>query len=189
MFSITDELQRIDPIDLAESLGDSKVPPSVITQWDGILKALGRLGKQQMRANQHAEMLHEQGKEAIQEAREQGDEYRRELSRMRDDARETRLAALPILDALDDLAVIARQRNDASWLGRVDRLTARTLEAFAQMGLTEIPANDLFDEKGHEAVDTLERGDCDPYLVVEVLYRGFRWSGGVLRRAQVVITR
>lgn len=132
----------------------------------------------------------EQSKAAQETLREQADDYRRLAQRLESEGREARLAALSILDALDDLATMARQKNDPQWISRVERLTARTLDALAEMGLTEVPAADLaFDERTHEIIDTSDRGLGEPYQVVEVLRRGFRYQGSVLRRAQVITTR
>ena len=63
--------------------------------------------------------------------------------------------------------------------------------AVQQVGLTEIPAlGEAFDAEEHDALDTAERhGDQAPYLVVQVIRRGFRFHGSVLRRAEVITTR
>jgi molecular chaperone GrpE len=196
MFSIDEQLRRLQPINLSEAT-DSPVPASAFRQWDELTKTLARVGKQQMRANQNVEealrqsaatlALSEQGLATL---REQFDDQRRELQRLRDHARDTRLSVLGTIDALDDLMAMARQKHDALWIERVERLIERTLDTLAQIGLTEIPAFERpFDEHVHEAVDAVARGDRDPYVVVEVIRRGFRYEGTVLRRAQVVATR
>jgi molecular chaperone GrpE len=196
VFSIDAELKRLEPIDL-DQLPSDPAPTSALAQWDELTKALARMGKQQLRANQNAELALErltpvlaEAEENLRALREQCDEYRRRLQTAQRDARETRLAALAVIDMLDDLMVMARQRGDPQWVTRVERLAGRTLDSLAAMGLAEIPAADRpFDEQVHEAVDTTDRGDRDPYLVVEVIRRGFRYDGAVLRRAQVVATR
>jgi molecular chaperone GrpE len=199
MFSIQDELRALQPIVIDQPEEDVSAAPidSVPTAWDVVAKALGRLGKQQLRATQQTELAIEELKAALEQSkamqedlREQADEHRRRAQRLEAEGRDARLAALSILDALDDLATVARQKNDPQWTARVERLTARTLEALAEMGLTEVPAADVaFDERTHEIVDTTDRGAREPYQVVDVLRRGFRFQGMVLRRAQVVTTR
>jgi molecular chaperone GrpE len=199
MFSIQDELRALQPIVIGGPEENAPAPfmDNAPTTWDVVAKALGRLGKQQLRATQQTELAIEELKAALERSkamqedlREQADEHRRRTQRLEAEGRDARLAALSILDALDDLATVARQKNDPQWTSRVERLTARTLEALAEMGLTEVPSADVaFDERAHEIVDTTDRGTRDPYQVVDVLRRGFRYQGMVLRRAQVVTTR
>jgi molecular chaperone GrpE len=196
MFSIEQELRRLSPISLGEGADEPRTP-SAIEQWDALATALTRSGKQQLRANQNVSVALEQTAAALAQAeenakslREQVDADRRELQRLRDDARETRLVALGTIDTLDDLLVMARQKGEPQWIDRVEKLVARTLDVFAQMGLSEIPAEGRpFDEQAHEALDAVERGERDPFVVVEVVRRGFRYQGAVLRRSQVVATR
>lgn len=196
MFSVDAEIQRLRPIEIDEPLPEW-AEGSLLHQWDLLTKMIGKLGKQQFRANQNNEVALEQLQRALiqEEAaanhlRGVNDEFRRELQRMHDDARESRLAAISIVDALDDLLAMARHKGDAQWTERVARLAQRALEALSRMGLTEVPAADSpFDESVHEAVDSVERGDRAPFVVVEVIRRGFRYNGTVLRRAQVVATR
>jgi molecular chaperone GrpE (heat shock protein) len=70
-------------------------------------------------------------------------------------------------------------------------MTTRTLEAFGAIGLTEIQAGGkAFSEEEHEALETVEREPGqEPFQVVEVVRRGFRFDGSVLRRAQVLTSR
>ena len=201
MRSIQEELQALRPLELDGGpqaySADGPTPNAAVSEWEVVAQALGRMGKQQLRANQQTELIAEELRGALEQAkaaqvalRDQADDYRRKAQGLEADARESRLAALAILDALDDLATIARQKHDAQWTSRVERLTARTLEALADMGLSEVPALEgTFDERTHQVVDTVDRGTRDSYQVVEVLRRGFRFQGAVLRRAQVVTTR
>lgn len=199
MLSIHDELRAIAPVALAFPGGVDKGPELSATEsdLDAVAKMLGRLGKQQLRTNQQVELAVEQLQEALKTSqvaqvalKEQADEYRRQVQRLEADARDSRLASLATIDALDDLRTIARQKNDDQWLSRVERLIARTLSALAEMGLTEIPAADCtFDERTHEVVGALENTGRESFLVADVLARGFRFQGAVLRRSQVVITR
>lgn len=200
MRSIREQLARLKPAILDGRGADSldRLPEvEEVVSWEVVAKALGRVGKQQLRANQETGLLAadlrtalEQLKTSNDALREQADEYRRQLQRYELDAKNTRQTALAIIDALDDLSAIARQRNDEKWVSRVNRLTVRTLDTLAEIGLSEIPATDHpFDEQIHEIIDTVDRGAREPYEVVEVLRRGFRFQGLVLRRAQVVTTK
>lgn len=199
MLSILEEIRKIAPIRPAEPSSAMVAESTTSTddgQWSLIHDAITRLGKQQMRANQSSDHVLEQFTAAVEEARgargsmvEMIDEQRREILRMREDAREARLAALGILDSLDDLAVLARQREDPHWISRVERLTARTLEGLSLMGVSEIPGEGAeFDESFHDVMERVDRGELEPYKVVEVIRRGFRYDGTVLRRSQTIIT-
>lgn len=196
MFSIQEELSRLAPISV-DSTGDNTVGLSALSQWEQLTQALARLGKQQMRSNQNAELALEQTTAALREAersgqalREQCDGYRRALQDCREDAREARIKALAPVDMLDDLLAMARQKGDSQWIDRTERIIARTLDSLAQMGVSEIRVDDrAFDERAHEIVDAVERGDREGSVVVEVVRRGFRFEGAVLRRVQVVVTR
>lgn len=196
MFSIDAEIQRLQPIDIDAPTPDVPVS-SLLHQFEAVTATLGKLGKQQFRANQSSEMALEQLQHALSQAtdtsthlREENNDYRRELQRVNDEARESRLTAISILDAIDDLLAMARQRGDAQWTERVSRLAERAMDALTRMGLTEIAAADRpFDEAAHEAVDSVERGERAPFVVVDVIRRGFRYNGSVLRRAQVVATK
>ena len=196
MFSIQEELRRLAPIRVDEG-SDESVEPTAIGQWDQLTKTLARMGKQQLRTNQNVELALSQTAAALSEAeqngralREQGDEYRRELQSCRDAARETRLMALAPIDMLDDLLAMARQKGDVQWIDRTERIIARTLDGLARMGVSEIRVEgSIFDERAHEVVDAVDRGEREPNAVVEVIRRGFRFDGVVLRRVQVVATR
>jgi molecular chaperone GrpE (heat shock protein) len=199
MLSIQNELRALRPSGIADALVDHTLAPSEpdpSPAWEVLAKTLGRFGKQQLRTNQQTELLVEELRSALEHTksanealRDQADDYRREAQRLASDGREVRETALTVLDALDDLAVIARQKNDPQWTSRVERLTSRTLNALAEMGLTEVPAiSTTFDERTHEIVDTVDRSASEPYQIVEVLRRGFWFNGTILRRAQVVTT-
>src|ERR1043166_8441770 len=60
----------------------------------------------------------EQSNAAQEGLREQAEDYRRRSQRLESEAREARLTALSILDALDDLAAVARQKNGPQWTSR-----------------------------------------------------------------------
>lgn len=198
-FSAQEEIRRIAALDLTGSPTPTGDGTDVsLEAWDEIVKSLARLSKEQWRANQQAELLAQQTREALAEAvhgaaafREQADELRRENAKLREDARATATRVLALIDSLDDVGVLARQRGDAQWLKYVDRLTADSVAMLQSIGITEIPAIARpFDPEEHEALDTVERRDNGgQFEVVEVVQRGFRYHGRVLRRARVITTR
>jgi molecular chaperone GrpE len=179
------EIARLVPIDL-EAADEAAAAP-LVEQWEEVSRTLARLGKQQLRANQSVEFLEGQ----LADAKERADEHRREAARLREEARQNAQTLLDLVDTLDDLAVFARQLRDERWIAHAERMLAKALRVFGQLGLAEIPAlGEAFDPKEHEAAQSVERAaDQRPYEVVEVIQRGFRYNGQVLRRAQVITTR
>lgn len=186
-FSIQEELARLAPIELDLAAEEAEHAPPLLEQWDQVSKNLARLGKQQLRANQAAEFLEGQ----LREAKELADEHRRESVRLREEARQTAGRTLGIVDTLDDVMVLARQSANAKWLSHLERLTQKTLLILEEIGLAEIAAEgEPFNPEVHEALDTVERSDGQPaYQVVQVVRRGFRYRGAVLRRAEVITAR
>ncbi len=180
------ELARLVPIEL-EAPADAAPGAPLVLQWEELSRNLARLGKQQLRANQSLEFLENE----LGEAKARGDEHRREAARLREEARRNAQALLDLVDTVDDLLVFAKQLRDERWMKHAERILAKALRVFGQLGLAEIPAlGEAFDPTEHEAAQTVERtGDQRPYEIVEVIQRGFRHNGQVLRRAQVITTR
>ena len=105
-----------------------------------------------------------------------------------------RLAFAAVLDPLDDLLALVRSRRDATMLlALLQPLAASQQAALARAGVEEIPAElgAPFDPRFHDGVGARPRSAGAPRVapgtVVEVVRRGYRWHGAVLRRAQVVI--
>ena len=196
MLSATEEIRRLLPLD-AEAPGDGDAdgdgddgPADLRQQFESVARSVGRLGRQQLQANQRADLLADELRRALEEARERGDEHRRDNARLRDEARRRAKALLEIVDTLDDLAALVRGRGDAVWLEHLDRLTRKTLQAFARAGLAEIDAGGAFHEEEHEALETVDAAPGqERQQIVEVARRGFRLDGQLLRRAQVVTTQ
>lgn len=199
-FSATAEIQRLLAMD-SGTLDDELPAPALgipVSALDEINKSLARLGKEQWRANQQAETLADQAKVAVEEMRlssvalrDQSEEHRRESARLHEDAMTTAAKVLTFIDSLDDVRVLALQRGDGQWLKYVERLASDAVTMLQSIGLTEIPAvGRVLDPEEHEAVDTVERpAGGRQYAVVEVVQRGFRYRGAVLRRARVITAR
>ncbi len=101
-------------------------------------------------------------------------------------SRQAALTAIQIMDALDwvhdrllslDLAEAA-QETDAARLDCLRRL--------AGAGISEIPAQDVFDGRLHEGLETASSQDIPTYHIVRVVRRGFQIGPDILRRAGVV---
>ena len=186
-FSIKTEIDRLTPVDL----GDEPPPlidgESLISQWDQVTKNLARLGKQQLRSNQTVEFLESQ----LRETQERADEYRREATRLREESYRTASTVLEVLDTLDDVTVLARQMEDTKWISNLERLASKTLRVFEQLGIAEISApGEAYNPEEHDALDTVAPVEGQhPHQITQVIRRGFRYKGSVLRRAEVITTR
>lgn len=202
MLSIHDEIARLQPISLPATVENpatgSGADRTLLDILDEVTKTIGRLGRQQLRANQQHDLLADELRTAIEQlrsdaeaARDQAESYRRELQRQQNEARERAERVLEIMDVLDELSALVRQKGDPQWAKHLDRLTTRTIQILEQVGYSEVNAEGaLFNEEEHEVVEAIDRvAGQEPYRVVEVIHRGFRWNGRVLRRAQVVSTR
>lgn len=189
MLSVTEEIRRLVPLDVQDPGEAAPGAPDLRGQLESVARSVGRLGRQQLQANQRAELLSDELRRSLEEARERGEEHRRENARLADEARRRARALLDVVDTLDDLAVLVRGRGDPVWLEHLDRLTRKTLQAFARAGLAEIDAEGSFHEAEHEALETVEAAPGQARMqIVEVARRGFRLDGQLLRRAQVVTT-
>ena len=185
-FSVQREIQRLAPAELEPSPPpDTLVPLSEL--WDQVTKNLARLGKQQFRANQTIEFVEQQARNA----EEQAETYRRENILLREKAEDSAKKLLSIIDALDDVAVMARQRGDPTWISHIERLTDKTLKVYGTVGLSEVSASgEAFNPEEHEVLDVVAPAPGqDSHQIVEVIHRGFRYNGQVLRRAQTITTR
>jgi molecular chaperone GrpE (heat shock protein) len=189
MLSATEAIRKLVPLDVDDPAEAEPGPPDLRVQLESVARSVGRLGRQQLQANQRAELLADELRRSLDEARERGDEHRRENARLTDEARRRARALLDIIDTLDDLAALVRGRGDAVWLQHLERLTKKTLQAFGRAGLAEIDAAGTFHEEEHEALETVEAAPGQERMqIVEVARRGFRLDGQLLRRAQVVTT-
>lgn len=197
-FTVQDEIQRLLPVDL-ELRDEAALPEgSLLPVWDQLIDLLTKIGKQQFRTGQGVELLADRNRDAIvrlaeatELLREQADAQHQAATRLGDEAEGMASKAVEIIDTLDDLALLAREGDDLRWLQNVERLQDKVLRVLEGMGITPIPAaGEAFDPEVHEALDTVERGpEQQPYEVVSVLQRGFRFRGRVLRPVQVITTR
>ena len=97
-------------------------------------------------------------------------------------------ALLPVLDDIERALVAAGEHEEAK-LEEGVRLVARELqEALAREGLEEIETDGQFDPHVHEALLS-QPSEREEGAVIEVLQKGYRLGGHVLRPARVVISQ
>jgi len=94
---------------------------------------------------------------------------------------------LPVLDDLERALEAAERHEEAALVDGV-KLVERSLRAALEKeGLVEIETDGPFDPHVHEAVLAQPREDAEPGAVVDVLQRGYRLGGKVVRPARVIV--
>jgi molecular chaperone GrpE (heat shock protein) len=186
IFDIQAELAALPALKLPES-GPADDTPSVGT----VSQALTKLARQQFKAGQLTEHALEQLRLELEQTRSVSDERRREIERWKLDAEETRVRLIESLDALDDLMVMAKQREDEFWIGRLTRLESRFTALLQALGVTELPGiGHSFDEYLHDVLEVTDtQAGAQPHTVVEQVKKGYRYDGRVMRRAQVITSK
>ena len=177
---------------------------------DELVQQLGRLGKAQFKEHTLAEAEQAQQEEMLSALRatvarqEQmlatlGQNHQREAESVHHDLL---LSLLPVIDGLEAaLTSGARQVVHSSeggdsrsvliaWLDGLRVVHRRMLDVLAQAGVEPIQAvGQPFDPGLHLAVGVDASGRAPTGVVVTEQRRGYRASGGVLRFAQVVVSR
>ncbi|HET9064842.1 MAG TPA: nucleotide exchange factor GrpE [Gemmatimonadales bacterium] len=179
--TLIDRLAAIEK-QLVEEAGS--IEPLNETQ-DGavIARLLRKLGQHQMRATQVQE-------QSLAEMLRTAAEQRSAIAGLQERARHDRLAVLEWIDGVDDALVLARQHGDPLLLSWFDRILARGLSTAATLGLSEILGADRpLDPATDEVLDTVTTDAVQEGTVVEVVRRGFRWDGALLRRTQVIVAK
>jgi len=190
-FSAVDEIKRMARADAVTLADQPSLALLGAEEWELVTRNLSRMAKQQWRAIQDIEHLATQTREVSEDVLEQAHEHRREATRLADESRAGAVRLLAIIDMLDDVRTLAKQRGDAIWQRYVERLTTETLAAFEAIGISEIQAlGRPLEPTEHEPVDVQEgRVSGTAFSVTEVLQRGFRHKGQILRRARVIISQ
>ena len=177
---------------------------------DELVQQLGRLGKAQFKEHTLAEAEQAQQEEMLSALRatvarqEQmlatlGQNHQREAESVHHDLL---LSLLPVIDGLEAaLTSGARQVVHSSeggdsrsvliaWLDGLRVVHRRMLDVLAQAGVEPIQAvGQPFDPGLHLAVGVDASGRAPTGIVVTEQRRGYRASGGVLRFAEVVVSR
>ena len=94
---------------------------------------------------------------------------------------------LPVLDDLERVLEAAEPHEEAALVDGV-RLVERSLrKALEKEGLAEIATDGPFDPHVHEALLTKQDDGAEPGSVLEVVQRGYRLGGKVVRPARVIV--
>lgn len=94
---------------------------------------------------------------------------------------------LPVMDHFDKaLAGVTQEEQKSGWFKGVKMTVQQLQQVLKDEGLEQIEADGQFDPALHEAVDTRE-GEHDK--IIEVVERGYRLGGKVVKPARVVVGR
>jgi molecular chaperone GrpE len=121
------------------------------------------------------------------------DNYKKRAARERDEYIQHANARLvkellPILDDLERALVAASEHEEATLEDGV-RLVHRSLASLLERhGVTEIATEGQFDPHVHEALLS-QPSEADEGSVIDVIQKGYRLGGRVVRPARVVIAR
>jgi molecular chaperone GrpE len=95
---------------------------------------------------------------------------------------------LPVVDNLER-ALKSAQEGEEHLLDGVKLVHAELVSVLARNGVEPYdPAGEKFDPTFHEAISTREEEDADPGVVLDVVEKGYRLNGTVLRPARVVVS-
>jgi len=189
----------------------AEIAPVSGDTWRALEKELVRLGREQFKANALAESQAqrlEAALEALRKALEQQDQMLAQVqttqTMIAEKARlETLQTLLPVVDGLE--AALASGQNQlnylqtqapvgaemlAAWLDGLRLLRERVLAVLAHHGIKPVAAvGAMFDPYCHVAVGVVEDTTLPPGRIVEEHRRGYIGPSGVLRYAEVVVTR
>lgn len=98
-----------------------------------------------------------------------------------------------ILPVLDDLErALKNSKLDQGWEAfrrGVEMVHEKLVETLGKEGLEEIsPEGEIFDPHHHEAMMVVERDDCPEGTITEVVSKGYRFRGVLLRPAMVKVS-
>ncbi len=95
---------------------------------------------------------------------------------------------LPVVDNLER-ALASAQEGEEHLLDGVKLVHAELVSVLARNGVEPFdPAGEKFDPTFHEAISTREDEEADAGVVLDVVEKGYRLNGAVLRPARVVVS-
>ncbi len=103
---------------------------------------------------------------------------------------ETIKKLLPILDDFERALANSKTSGSSDAFGRgVEMVHEKLLDALRKEGLEEVcPEGEIFDPHHHEAMMVVERDDCPEGTIIEVVRKGYRYRGTLLRPAMVKVS-
>ena len=179
-----------------DGVSASERETSTRTELDLLERDLDELGEAKRERDEYLELA--------KRTRADFENYRKRVAREAEEARargKAELAAelVPILDNLEQALTAADIDPGEALAGEVSHegaleqgvvLTYRELHAtLARAGVEAYdPAGERFDPTWHEALQTRPEEGADPGTVLEVLQKGYRLDGRVIRAARVVVS-
>ncbi len=133
--------------------------------------------------------------ELAQRTRADFENYKKRVARESAEAERRGMAKLvrellPVVDNLERALAVAESEDAASGVADGIRLVLQDLRALLERTGVESydPAGEPFDPSHHEAITSRSQDDTEPGVVLEVVDKGYRLNGQVLRPARVVVS-
>ncbi len=140
-------------------------------------------------AAQNAELL-----DSLRRLKADFDNYRKRMIREQTRILETAEAELvkkllPVIDNLERALASAGESGPKGLAEGVAKVLELMLDTFAREGLEVIdPQGEPFDPEQHEAMMVVETDDCPEDTVTDVVQKGYRFAGTLLRPAMVRVS-
>ncbi|MEA3464727.1 MAG: nucleotide exchange factor GrpE [Thermodesulfobacteriota bacterium] len=129
--------------------------------------------------------------------RAETDNFKRRMQREKEElskyANEALLReVLPVIDNLERAVAHARDNDGdtSTLLDGVEMTLGQFQNVLQKFHVTSVDAKGkLFDTACHEAMGQMERDDCEPNTVVDVMQSGYMLNGRLLRPAMVMVSK
>ncbi len=175
------------------TLPDEEAPAGQIEKTDREPSDTVSQGSSDLRASlAHAEAERDEYLDLLQRAKADFENYRKRAARDQEHlvahAHERLVRELlPVLDDLERALQAAERHEEAALVDGVKLVEQALRKALEKEGLTEIETDGPFDPHVHEAMLAQPGADAEPGSVLEVVQRGYRIGGKVVRPARVIV--
>lgn len=130
----------------------------------------------------------------IEKLKQENQELHDELINLRLDKRKTNQmlertikTLIFVIDQIDVMHKFALTTQDESWITSINNTLEIITKSINEIGLVEIPSlGEIFNEKVHNCIKAVKCSEKRQYEIVEVLRKGYRLNGEVIRPADVI---
>lgn len=95
-----------------------------------------------------------------------------------------------ILDEIDNINKFAIDTGNQELVNNINGVQQNIKKNLIEINVEEIPtANEVFDNKIHKCVQVIESSNEDKFQIVNVIKKGYKYNGNVIRPAEVIATK
>lgn len=95
-----------------------------------------------------------------------------------------------ILDEIDNINKFAIDTCNQELVNNINGVQQNIKKNLIEINVEEIPtANEVFDNKIHKCVQVIEGSNEDKFKIVNVIKKGYKYNGDVIRPAEVIATK